>query len=129
VSDWIPLDRALTFFRAVTGLEPHVRDLGALDSSLARPFSTFAGVPFYPTLDEKAAALLESVNRNHPLLDGNKRLGWMLVRLLYLSYGVDPAHLPPDAEIDTFVRRVASDEVPFDEIVAWLRATFGTPGE
>lgn len=57
------------------------RDLGLLASALARPATSVGGVDAYPALDLKAAALLESVVRNHPLLDGNKRTGWTLTVL------------------------------------------------
>lgn len=51
-----------------------VRDHGLLESAAARPRATAFGQDAYPTLEEKAAALLHSLARNHPLLDGNKRL-------------------------------------------------------
>ena len=54
-----------------------VRDLGLLDSALHRPTATLWGRDAYATIDEKAAALLDSLVRNHPLVDGNKRLGWL----------------------------------------------------
>lgn len=53
-----------------------VRDLGLLDSATARPRSSAFGVDAYPTLPEKAAALLDDC-RQHALVDGNKRLGWL----------------------------------------------------
>jgi death-on-curing protein len=52
-----------------------VRDYGLLESALARPQATAFGADAYPALEEKAAALLHSVVRNHALIDGNKRLG------------------------------------------------------
>jgi death-on-curing protein len=54
--------------------EVQVRDIGLLESTLARPRSTAFGEDAYPTLHAKAAALLHSLARNHPLVDGNKRL-------------------------------------------------------
>ena len=51
-----------------------VRDLGLLDSAAARPRASAFGVDAYPTVTLKAAALLHSLARNHPLVDGNKRL-------------------------------------------------------
>jgi death-on-curing protein len=63
-----------------------VRDLGLLESALARPSSEFAGVETYDSLDLKCAALLESVVRNHALLDGNKRTGWTsMVLMLWIN--------------------------------------------
>jgi len=50
-----------------------VRDMGLLEAAAARPMSTVFGADAYPTLPEKAAALLHSIARNHPFADGNKR--------------------------------------------------------
>lgn len=60
----------------------HIRDVGLLASALARPATTVMGAEAYPDLALKAAALLESVARFHPLIDGNKRTAWTLMALL-----------------------------------------------
>lgn len=60
----------------------HIRDVGLLASALARPATTVMGAEAYPELAVKAAALLESVARFHPLIDGNKRTAWTLMVLL-----------------------------------------------
>jgi death-on-curing protein len=57
----------------------HLRDIGLLGSALARPATTLAGSDAYAALELKAAALLESALRNHPLIDGNKRTAWTLM--------------------------------------------------
>jgi death-on-curing protein len=51
-----------------------IRDVGLLESASARPRSTAFGEDAYPSVHVKAAALLHSIARNHPLVDGNKRL-------------------------------------------------------
>ncbi|HUM70888.1 MAG TPA: type II toxin-antitoxin system death-on-curing family toxin, partial [Chloroflexota bacterium] len=58
---------------ATTGGEHGVRDIGLLESAVARPQATFDGVELYPDLFHKAAALMESLAQNHPFVDGNKR--------------------------------------------------------
>lgn len=60
----------------------HIRDVGLLASALARPATTVMGSEAYPELAMKAAALLDSVARFHPLIDGNKRTAWTLMVLL-----------------------------------------------
>lgn len=60
----------------------HIRDIGLLASALARPATTVMGTEVYPQLPMKAAALLESVSRFHPLIDGNKRTAWTLMVLM-----------------------------------------------
>lgn len=54
-----------------------VRDLGLLSSAVHRPQSQMFGVEAYTDLFEKAAALLQSLAVNRPLVDGNKRMAWM----------------------------------------------------
>jgi death-on-curing protein len=54
-----------------------IRDAGLLASATARPSTTAFGEDIYSTFDEKCAALIEGINRNHPLVDGNKRLSWV----------------------------------------------------
>lgn len=59
--------------RTLAGDVP-LRDAGMLEAALARPQAMIFGKDAYPSLTEKAAALLHSLARNHPLVDGNKRL-------------------------------------------------------
>ena len=58
----------------VIGLQPLVRDHGLLEAAAFRPQASVFGADAYPTLWDKAAAMMESLARNHPLVDGNKRL-------------------------------------------------------
>jgi death-on-curing protein len=69
--------------------EVAVRDLGLLSSALHRPQSQIFGVEAYTDLFEKAAALLQSLGSNHPLLDGNKRTAWMCTVVFLDLNGVD----------------------------------------
>ncbi|GAA4073827.1 type II toxin-antitoxin system death-on-curing family toxin [Streptomyces shaanxiensis] len=62
---------------ACGGQEVAVRDLGLLSSAVHRPRSQMFGVEAYTDLFEKAAALLQSLAVNPPLVDGNKRMAWM----------------------------------------------------
>lgn len=55
-----------------------VRDNNLLDSALHRPFQTFGGEDLYPSVYEKAAAVIQSILINHPFVDGNKRTGFVL---------------------------------------------------
>lgn len=100
------------------GLEG-VREEGLLESALERPFSGFGETEFYPSVEEKAAAILESVVKNHPFIDGNKRTGYVLMRLILLEYGRD-IEATQDEKYD-FVIAVASGKMTFAEIVDWIR--------
>lgn len=71
---YLTLDELLHVAERTLGGEAPVRDHGLLQSALARPQASAFGSDAYPTLEEKAAALLHSLARNHALVDGNKRL-------------------------------------------------------
>jgi death on curing protein len=71
---YLTLPELLHVAERALGARPQVRDIGLLESALARPQATAFGSDAYPDLDAKAAALLHSLARNHALVDGNKRL-------------------------------------------------------
>ena len=71
---YLDLDALLHVANRTLGAEPEVRDHGLLESALARPQASAFGENAYPTIHDKAAALLHSLARNHALVDGNKRL-------------------------------------------------------
>ncbi len=75
----LTLDEALHIARRTVGPDVLVRDPGLLEAALARAATTVDGRDAYATLVDKAAALVHSVVRNHALVDGNKRLGLMLL--------------------------------------------------
>lgn len=72
---------------AGSGGSPGVRDLGALESAVHRPYASFAGEDLYPRLADKAAALCYSLVKNHPFLDGNKRVGHAAMETFLLLNG------------------------------------------
>ena len=61
-----------------------IRDVGLLEMAVSSPFASFSGEDLYKTLEEKAEQLCNSLIRNHPFLDGNKRIG-ALARFLFLD--------------------------------------------
>ena len=67
-----------------TGGLSGLKDMGLLESALAAPFASFGGVYFYPTIKEQAARLAYGIANNHAFVDGNKRIG-MLVLLIFLK--------------------------------------------
>ena len=95
-----------------------VRDLGLLDSALHRPATMLWGHDAYATIDEKAAALLDSLVRNHPLVDGNKRLGW-LATLVFLDINGHWVEAPDD-DAYRLVMDVAAGKLSLKEITEAL---------
>ncbi len=80
---YLTLPELLHIARRVLGSDPSVRDIGLLESAVARPQATAFGADAYLDLDSKAAALLHSLARNHALVDGNKRLALAAVIAFY----------------------------------------------
>ena len=87
---YLTLSELLRVASRVLGPDFEVRDAGLLESALARPQSSAFGRDAYPTLDDKAAALLHSLARNHALIDGNKRIA---LGGLIAFYGVNGRRL------------------------------------
>ena len=100
--------------------EDAVRDYGLLDSALARPQSSVFGQDAYPDVWQKAAALMESLARNHALVDGNKRLAWYAtwVFLHMNGHPLDPQFDVDEAEC--FVLDVCQGELDVPKIAAQL---------
>jgi death-on-curing protein len=71
---YLSYDDLLKVAARVIGSQPLVRDHGLLEAAAFRPQASVFGADAYPTLWDKAAAMMESLARNHPLVDGNKRL-------------------------------------------------------
>jgi death on curing protein len=80
---YLTLPELLHIAERLLGSVPPVRDIGLLESAVARPRATAFGADAYPDPDSKAAALLHSLARNHSLIDGNKRLALAAVIAFY----------------------------------------------
>lgn len=95
-----------------------IRDHGALDASLARPYATFDQKDLYPAAIDKAAAIFESIIINHPFIDGNKRTAYVLMRLLLLADRIDI--VASQNEKYNFVIAASKGDLRFDQIRKWL---------
>ena len=98
-----------------TGGEPNVRYIKLLDSSIQQVYQTFDGIELYKTKEEKAARLGYSLISNHAFVDGNKRIG-MLVMLTFLEL----AGIETDFTNDEVVKiglKVASSEMTYEELL------------
>ncbi|MEO8528278.1 MAG: type II toxin-antitoxin system death-on-curing family toxin [Pseudolysinimonas sp.] len=98
----------------------HIRDEGLLFSALARPSASAFGADAYPELERKAAALLHSLARNHPLFDGNKRFAWYLTLAFFRLNGYGVVMSNDDAF--ELVLGVARGDLELDEVTARFRA-------
>lgn len=116
-TEYLGLDDVLLMVRLL-GVGP-VRDIGLLDSAINRPGASAGSVEFYPTLRLKAAALLQSLVKNHALVDGNKRLGWLATVVFCDLNGAAP--VLSDDEAFQLVLDVASAHLDLELIAERLR--------
>ena len=75
--EYLTLDDVVALAALLLGDPPPIREAGLLGAAVARPQTSLFGDDAYPDIWSKAAALLHSLVKNHPLVDGNKRLAWL----------------------------------------------------
>ncbi len=108
-------DKAIDKYGGSKGL----RDFGALDSALNRPWQTFASEELYPTCFEKAAAMVESIILNHPFIDGNKRTAFILCEAILENDGYT---INANTQlVYNFLVDISTGHLAFEEIGIWLR--------
>ncbi len=95
-----------------------VRDRGAIESALAQPSASFGGEDLYPSLLDKAAALCFSLVQNHPFVDGNKRIGYAVMRIFLELNGT--TILASQDEKEEVILRLASGTLKRGELCDWL---------
>jgi death-on-curing protein len=102
-----------------TGGGHSIRDLGLLESAVARPQATFDRQELYLDVFEKAAAFMESLINNHPFVDGNKRTGIACAVLFLQQSGI--SFSARNADLERFTLRVSSSKAGRSEITKWLK--------
>lgn len=95
-----------------------IRDIGLLESAAHRPTTSLWGKDAYPSLELKAAALMDSLVNSHPLVDGNKRLGWVAT-LVFLDLNGVWIEVPDDDAYELVIA-VASGAAGLDEVAQAL---------
>ena len=101
-----------------TGGSAGIRDERLLESALSNPFQSFGGEELYPSIQAKAAQLCFGLVKNHPMMDGNKRLGThaMLVFLALNGYELSYSQ----KELSDTILAVASGEIGSTDILQWI---------
>jgi death-on-curing protein len=94
----------------------YVKDAGLLDSALSRPKTTLFGEYAYPSLELMAAAMHQSLVKNHPLVDGNKRSSWMLLNV-FLELNGRELQMTTEEGLD-FTLGVAESRYDLEEAAA-----------
>ncbi len=103
---------------AQTGGLPGVRDEGLLESALEAPFQGFGETDAYPSLQQKAARLCYGLVKNHPFVDGNKRIGAHAMLVFLALNGIELSY--SQQELSEIVLALASGERDYDELLRWL---------
>ena len=117
--EYLDLEDLLVLAAGLLGDPPPVRDHGLLESAASRPRTSVFGEDAYPDIWTKAAALLQSIIKNHPLVDGNKRLGWLTTAVFLDLNGADPTTISND-DVYALVVWVAAGKAEVEEIAARL---------
>ena len=117
--EYLDLDDLINLASRLLGTKLTIRDIGLLGSAAARPQTTLFGEDVYPDLWTKAAGLLHSIVKDHALVDGNKRLGWLACGVP----GDQRRHRDHDPERRRlrFVMDVTTGNHEIDELAAALR--------
>lgn len=121
-TDYLSVEDLLDIAAGVMS-EVAVRDPGLLAAAVARPSISVFGDDAYRSFQEKAAALLHSLVRNHALVDGNKRLAWSATRVFCLINGRDLIYTVDEAE--ELMLGAAAGRLDMPEISDWLEARLG----
>lgn len=101
-----------------TGGSDGIRDEGLLDSALFAPFQSFDSTDVYPSLQQKAARLCFGLVKNHPFVDGNKRIGTHAMLVFLALNGVELSYT--QAELSNMILQIASSEKDDSDLLEWL---------
>lgn len=103
---------------AETGGSTGLRDEGILDSALNAPFQTFGGKDVYPSLQQKAARLCFGLVKNHPFVDGNKRIGIHVMLVFLALNGIELQHT--QTELSDVILQLAAGDIQFSDLLDWI---------
>ena len=101
-----------------TGGSSCLRDESLLDSALNAPFQTFDGKDVYPSLQQKAARLCFSLVKNHPFIDGNKRIGAHAMLVFLSLNSIDLQY--SQEEFSDIIIQLAAGEIELTDLLHWI---------
>ena len=105
---------------AQTGGAAGIRDEALLDSALNAPFQSFGSEDAFPSLQQKAARLGFGLVKNHPFVDGNKRIGAHAMLVFLAVNGIELDYT--QAELSDIILQVAAGETDYAGLLNWLIA-------
>ena len=101
-----------------TGGLAGVKDEGMLESAINAPFQTFDCVDMYPTIQHKAARLCFGIVKNHPFVDGNKRIGAHAMLVFLELNGFDLKY--SQTELYDIIMRIAAGKINLNDLLNWI---------
>ena len=114
-------DNILTLYKIMvdnTGGTIGIRDTSLLESALNAPFQTFGDEELYPSINEKASRLCYGLIKNHPFIDGNKRIG-VYAMLVFLELNNLNLNFS-DEEIINIALKTADSTYSYEDILGIL---------
>ena len=118
--EYLDIEDLIGLAELLLGSPAPIRDAGLLGAAAARPQTSVLGQDAYPTALDKAAALLQSIVKNHPLIDGNKRVGWLATAVFLELNGVPVTDIADD-DVYELVVEVAAGNLDVADISDRLR--------
>ncbi|MCM1189276.1 MAG: type II toxin-antitoxin system death-on-curing family toxin [bacterium] len=103
---------------AETGGIDGLRDEGVLESAMSAPFQSFAGEDVYPSLQQKAARLCFGLVKNHPFIDGNKRIGAHAMLVFLALNGIELDYT--QEELSGVILALAAGEIDQNGLLRWI---------
>jgi len=100
------------------GGDTGIRDEGLLDSALAAPFQTFDKQSLFPSVYQKAVRLGFGLIKNHPFVDGNKRIGTHVMLVLLAINGIELEYT--QKELYETILDIASGKASYDDLLKWV---------
>lgn len=101
-----------------TGGSSGLRDEGMLDSALNSPFQSFGGEEVFPSLQQKAARLCFGLVKNHPFIDGNKRIGTHAMLVFLGLNGIELQY--SQTELSDIIIQLAAGEIQLSDLTDWI---------
>lgn len=120
---WLPtVEHILLLHRkmiACSGGSSGVRDMGLIESAIARGQAAFGEVELYSSIEQKSAAIGCGLTQNHGFVDGNKRIGMAAMLLILRRNGVHISYT--QQELIELGLAVAQGVLDVEETTAWIQ--------
>lgn len=101
-----------------TGGSKGIRDEGMLESALMNPYQSFGGIELYPSIQAKAAQLCFGIVKDHPMIDGNKRLGTHVMLVFLALNGYELSY--SQKELSDTILLLAAGKLQSEDILQWI---------